>query len=324
LNHDEFATALLESSPDGLLVVDSDGLIELANPSACKMFGYGPGELLGRSVDELVPVEQREQHVRLRERYSEHPAIRSMGTGLRLFGQHCDGSLFPVEISISPLTHEGELRTIATVRDVTDREEIASRVAMMRDRERIARDLHDMVIQRLFAAGMNLQAVAGDSQSAFVADRIRETVDELDEAISELRAAIFRLGADDEQRSVSTQLVELVHERGRSLGFAPRLEMTGEVDGLADFVVEQLVATVNEGLSNVARHSGATATTVNIHRADSRLRLEITDNGSGMGEKPKRHGGISNMMWRAAELGGTCTVGAAQPEGMTLIWSVPV
>ena len=100
--------------------------------------------------------------------------------------------------------------------------------------------------------------------------------------------------------------------------------MTGEVDGLADFVVEQLVATVNEGLSNVARHSGATATTVSIHRADSRLRLEITDNGSGMGEKPKRHGGISNMMWRAAELGGTCTVGAAQPDGMTLIWSVPV
>ena len=323
MNPEEFAAALLESSPDGLLVVDGKGIIELANPSASHIFGYPHGDLVGRSVDELVPAESREEHVDHRESYSSDPEARPMGTGLRLFGQHRDGSMFPIEISISPLDTGDDLRVIATVRDVTDREDTAARLAMMRDRERIARDLHDIVIQRLFAAGMNLQAVAGNEDPDLVAERIRETVDELDDAIRELRASIFRLGGEDERRTVSVQLVELVDERSRVLGFTPELEIEGDVDSLADFVVEQLVATLNEGLSNVARHSKASAARVRIRLAHGQLELEITDNGQGMSGAPKPLGGISNMMWRAAELGGTCTLGAAEPAGMSLHWKVP-
>ena len=128
-----------------------------------------------------------------------------MGTGLELFAQHSSGEMFPVEISLSPCTIDDALFTIATIRDVSDRQESASQMAMLQDRERIARDLHDMVIQRLFAAGMNLQAVQSTAQPQMVADRIGSTINELDDTIRELRAAIFRLGQHDERRTLSAQ-----------------------------------------------------------------------------------------------------------------------
>ena len=187
-----------------------------------------------------------------------------MGTGLQLFAHHASGDMFPVEVSLSPCAIDDELHTIATVRDVSDRQESAAEMAMLQDRERIARDLHDMVIQRLFAAGMNLQAVQGSAQPAMVAQRIATTINELDDTIRELRAAIFRLGQHSERRSLSAQITELVHERSRHLGFEPALRLVGDLDSLPDFIADQLVATVTEGLSNVVRHARATAAVVRI------------------------------------------------------------
>ena len=99
--------------------------------------------------------------------------------------------MFPVEISLSPIELADGLHTIATIRDMSDRQESAAQMAMLQDRERIARDLHDMVIQRLFAAGMSLQAVQGQARPPAVAERIASTIDELDSTIRELRSAIF-------------------------------------------------------------------------------------------------------------------------------------
>jgi PAS domain S-box-containing protein len=193
------ARALLDSSPDGLLLVDPDGVILLANPSAATIFGVVAEELVGASIEDLVPEEIRSRHVEFRERYTGTPTSRSMGSGLRLFAQHPVGGLFPVEISLSPVTvidgaDGGEVtHTIATVRDVSDREETQARVVQMQERERIARDLHDMVIQRLFAAGMNLQAVSGATHRDVVDTQIAATIDDLDETIREIRNTIFHL-----------------------------------------------------------------------------------------------------------------------------------
>jgi PAS domain S-box-containing protein len=320
----QLAGALIDSCPDGLLLVDGDGLIQLANPIAETMFGRPEAELVGSSIDELVPPEFRATHPQRRAAYTAAPTSRPMGTGLELFAQHSSGEMFPVEISLSPCTIDGVLFTIATVRDVSDRQESASQMAMLQDRERIARDLHDMVIQRLFAAGMNLQAVQATAQPPMVADRIGSTIVELDDTIRELRAAIFRLGQHDERRTVSAQITELVHERARHLGFEPRLRIAGDVDLLPVFIADQLVATVTEGLSNVVRHANATAAEVRIECAAGTLSLRISDDGVGIPNEPKRSGGLSNMMWRAAELGGSCTVAPNEPAGTRLIWDVPV
>lgn len=324
MDNDQFAVALVNSSPDGLLLVDADGTIAMANPVAGSMFGRRVDELIGANVDILVPPEFRSGHARHRARYDDHATVRPMGTGLQLFGQHASGSLFPVEISLSPVTIDGERKTIATIRDVSERQESAAEMAMFEDRERIARDLHDMVIQRLFAAGMSLQAVQSQAQPPAVAERIASTINELDDTIRELRGAIFRLGQQNETRSLSAQLTELVHDRARHLGFEPDLRLMGDIDHLPDFIADQVVATVTEGLSNVVRHAQATAAEVHLERVGSHLSLRICDNGRGLPNEPKRSGGLSNMMWRAAELGGSCTVTTNEPTGTTLAWSVPI
>ena len=318
------AGALFDSCPDGVMLVDVDGIIQLANPVAGELFGVDGETLVGTSVDELVPPEFRKLHPQRRAGYTASPTTRPMGTGLELFAQHSDGTMFPVDISLSPCTIDGAQYTVVTLRDVTDRQESAARMAMMQDRERIARDLHDMVIQRLFAAGMNLQAVQGTAQPPIVAERIAATINELDDTIRELRAAIFQLGQHGERRTLSAQVTELVHERARHLGFDPVLRLSGDLDNLPDFIADQLVATVTEGLSNVVRHANASYAEVRIERIDDHVTLRITDDGVGLPKDPKRAGGLSNMMWRAAELGGSCTIGPNGPRGTQLTWNVPV
>jgi len=324
MDNEQLAEALIESSPDGLLLVDQDGLITLANPKAAAMFGRSTDKLIGTPIDQLVPLEFRHDHARRRAGYAEHPTMRSMGTGLQLFGEHSAGEMFPVEISLSPVTIDDAVQTIATIRDVTDRQETAAQMAMHRDRERIARDLHDMVIQRLFAAGMNLQAVQGAAQPPMVAERISATITELDDTISELRSAIFQLGQHDEERDLSAQLTELVRDRVRHLGFEPTLTIGTDVDVLSDLVADQLVATLTEGLSNVVRHAEASSAQISIEVNLDEVSLVIDDDGKGLPDEPKRSGGLSNMMWRAAELGGSCTVGASEQRGTRLEWSIPI
>ena len=324
MDNDQLAKALVESSPDGLLLIDSDGIITVANPKVASMFGRPIDALIGSSVDQLVPVEYRDDHSDRRSTYAKHPTARSMGTGLELFGEHAKGNMFPVEISLSPVSIDGARYTIATIRDVSDRQEAAAQMAMLRDRERIARDLHDMVIQRLFAAGLNLQAVQGAAQPPMVAERISATISELDNTIRELRTAIFQLGQHEERRSLSAQITELVHDRARHLGFEPTLNISSDIDTLPDFIADQLVATVTEGLSNVVRHAEASSARISIEFSSEAVSLVIDDNGRGLPDEPKRSGGLSNMMWRAAELGGSCTVGANEPTGTRLEWHIPV
>jgi len=329
-DRDGLATALLESSPDGLLLVDPAGIIVLANPSAATIFGADQATLVGAPVDSLVPREQRERHARYRDSYTVEPMRRPMGTGLRLFAQHADGTLFPVEISLSPValadatTGDDVIHTIATVRDISAREETHARVALMQDRERIARDLHDMVIQRLFATGMSLQAVTGAVEVPIVAERIATTIDDLDDTIGEIRRAIFHLGEQPERRPLDEQVELLVVERAPLLGLDPELEIIGDLDDVPDFVGTQLLATLREGLSNVNRHADASSCRVRLVAESGVLTLSVSDDGRGIPPGPKRQGGLANMMWRAAELGGTCAVTANEPSGTLLTWRVPV
>lgn len=324
MTDDSLAASLLDASPDGLLLVDAAGVVLLANRSATRVFGHDVKSLVGRTIEDLVPDEHRDAHVRHRGQYASEPTRRPMGTDLHLFAQHADGTLVPVEISLSPVTLDGSVHTIATVRDVSVRQEELARLALSQDRERIAHDLHDMVIQRLFAAGMSLQAIAGTLDSAHATARVLQVTEELDDTIHQLRNAIFELGLPDVEQSLSAHITAVVDERSRHLGFSPQLRVIGDLDTVPEHLGEQLVATVVEALSNVARHANATLAEVDVVVDEGTLRLMVRDNGVGMSGTPKPLGGVSNMMWRAAELGGTCAVAPAQPSGTELTWHVPV
>lgn len=318
------AAMMLDASPDGLFLVRTDGTIAFANVAAADLFGYEREVLQTMTVEDLLPDDVAGGHVGRRRGYNAAPSRRPMDTGLQLYAKRADSSLVPVEISLSPVTLDGEVSTIAAVRDASERIENAAKVALLSERERIARDIHDMVIQRLFAAGMSLQAVVGMAEPPLVADRVSDAVDELDDTIRELRGAIFQLGVPEARQSLVTHLAAVVDARSKQLGFDPSLRIVGDIDAVPDFVGEQLVATVTESLSNVARHADATEAEVTIILDDGALRLTVSDNGVGIVGAPKRNGGLSNMVWRATELGGSCLVQAGRPAGTVIAWQVPV
>jgi signal transduction histidine kinase len=199
----------------------------------------------------------------------------------------------------------------------------AERLAVYEDRDRIARDLHDLVIQRLYATGMSLEGVSarlGDSDNG---RRVSGAVDALDETIKEIRSAIFSLhsrpGTDDAR--LRDQITEVVDQAAGALGFRPALRISGPLDGLADDVGKHLLSVLREALSNAARHANASRVDVTIE-AGLELAVVVRDNGTGI-EPTGRRSGLANLDERAKMLGGALNVGPAEGGGTTLEWRVP-
>lgn len=200
-------------------------------------------------------------------------------------------------------------------------------MALVEDRERIARDLHDTVIQRLFATGMSLQGsirlVSQDPSAAI--ERIEGAVDDLDITVKHIRTAIFGLESTRPGRDgTRTRILSLVHESVGPLGFEPRVLLDGPVDtGLAPALAGELIATLREALSNVARHAHASRVEVEVV-LDTDLRLTVADDGVGPPTEGARRGkGLANMAARATKLGGSFELRAHSPRGTVVEWCVP-
>ncbi|HEX6853686.1 MAG TPA: GAF domain-containing protein [Streptosporangiaceae bacterium] len=206
----------------------------------------------------------------------------------------------------------------------------AQQLALFADRDRIARDLHDLVIQRLFATGMSLEGASALIKDPELGNRVRNAVDALDETIREIRTAIFSLQSHTQPEAPGTraQILRVVEEMTALLGFAPSLRMDGRLDVAgAEGAVEHLLAVLREALSNVARHANATRADVAIvlTDADHGRELELTVRDDGDGIKPtSRRSGLANMADRAAALGGTLTAEPADGGGTVLEWRVPL
>lgn len=206
--------------------------------------------------------------------------------------------------------------------------ERAQEVTLLEDRERIARDLHDTVIQRLFATGLALQAAERLSDRPEVAERIAQAVDDLDVTVRQIRSAIFELDSRRVPgRSLRREVLDLAGESVRALGFEPSVRFDGPVDtAVPDRVAEHLLASLREALSNVARHAQASSATVELAVTGGTLTLEVSDDGRGGTVGPTAVGhGVRNMTERAGALGGRCELGpATSGRGTVVRWSVPL
>lgn len=197
-------------------------------------------------------------------------------------------------------------------------------LAVLEDRERIARDLHDVVIQRLFATGMQLQGAVLQAAKPEVAKRINAAVDDLDATIRDIRRSIFELRAPVGP-SLRADLREAVEAAAETLGFRPVLDTSGPVDSaVPDDIVPELLAVLREALSNIARHAQATSARVSLQAGESEIILTVEDDGVGI-EPGRARGGISNMGERAHDLGGTFEVGPGPGgAGTVLTWRTPL
>jgi signal transduction histidine kinase len=200
----------------------------------------------------------------------------------------------------------------------------AEQVAVFEDRERIARDLHDLVIQRLYATGISLQGAVALIGSPEVAQRVGTAVDALDETIREIRSSIFALQTRQDAKlpGLRARILHVVDEMTGVLGFPPGLVLEGLLDDVPEDVGEHLLGALREALSNAARHAGASKVDVRV-RAGAELWLTVCDNGSGIKPTPRRSG-LSNLDQRAVNLGGSFRIGPAAGGGTELDWRVPL
>ncbi|MEL7155577.1 MAG: PAS domain S-box protein [Actinomycetota bacterium] len=326
------AEVLWAASADGMVLVDAEGVIRATNAALDDLLGHPPGALVGRCIDELVPLDRRPGHAELRQDYEADPATRPMAASRLLHALRADGTSIPVNVSLARLpTGSGEM-TMAAVRDLRDRvaaerreAEAERRRSLAEDHDRIASDLHDTVIQRLFALGLDLQGMGASMEDATSAPRVAAAVDTIDEIIDDIRSTIFGLRRRPEEPiGLRQRIMAVVEQMERSLGFAPELRLRGELDAVADTeAAASLEPVIREALSNVARHAGADQASVVVALLEGELRIEVIDNGRGMPPNATRSG-LVNLAERALALEGRFAVGAGDGGGTRLVWSVPL
>ena len=202
--------------------------------------------------------------------------------------------------------------------------EHARQLTIVAERERIAHDLHDHVIQRLFAAGMDLQGTVARVRSPEVADRLNRTLDDLQTIIEEIRTTIFQLKSPlDSDGGFRNRIQRVVADLTANRDIITTVRMHGPTTAVGGELAEHAEAVTAEAVSNAVRHSGASRLTVEVSIADM-LTVDIVDNGCGMPVDNSRRSGLANMSYRAEQVGGSCEV-TNPPEGGTRVrWTAPL
>ena len=207
--------------------------------------------------------------------------------------------------------------------ELNDARAVQQRLGVLEDRDRIARDLHDHVIQRLFAAGLSLQSIAATVEDDTLHERLSRTVGELDETIRQIRTKIHELQEDSSQSLRGTALA-VVDQLAPLLPARPDLSLIGSLDSISDeAIIADVEAVLRESLTNVTKHAHATQVRVRIQAGKQRLHLTVIDNGVGLGHSTRRSG-LANLSRRAEQQGGYLEVGDSAEGGLRLRWSIPI
>jgi PAS domain S-box-containing protein len=327
----------LDASDDGVFIFDAVSLrYSYVNDGAVRLVGYRREELMTMTPLHLDPDCSEQEYRAFIASLEANPHLARTRQARML---RKDGGDVPVEKTyrLTPTGDGGSRWIIALARDISAR--LAAEVQLQRsqdalnaaervvaiadDRERIARDLHDKVIQRLFASGLNLQAIVGVADDR-VRPRLESTIDSLDDTIRELRMAIFSLqGSGGAPGGLRGRVLDVVSDATSALGFEPRLQLDGPLESVADDIAAHLVPTLREALSNVARHAAAGSVQILITAADD-VTVEVIDDGVGLTDPAGSAGhGLLNLESRARELGGAFEAVSQPTGGVRLKWTVP-
>ncbi len=329
--------SLLESAPDGIVIVDASGTIVMANHQAERLFGYSKQELVDSPVEMLMPQPLAARHVAHRDAYGRAPGVRPMGAGLDLVARRKDGAEFPVEISLSPISQDGSLLVNAVIRDISERrafererEHLLAETETQRERQRIAMDLHDGIIQSIYAVNLGLEATMDDIERASQDDTRRQidrALNQLDEVTRDIRSYIFQLRPSRIEESLPESLKLLADEFRvnslveTSLEVAPGVPTLAQPRSLAAYHIAR------EALNNVRKHSKATRVDLSLGAANGFVRLDVVDNGVGFvpgATASSDHRGLNNMAARAQTVGATLTIDSRPGGGTRVRLDIPL
>jgi two-component system sensor histidine kinase DevS len=323
--------SVVDATRDAVLMFDRDSLrFTYVNQGAITQLGYNRQELLSMGPPYITPILSEKDFRALIDRLS--PGESHSYTTVH---RRKDGTDIPVEAVLQYPPDDlgdGSGWMVSIARDLTERLEMEQRTqaaeseaAVLADRERIARDLHDRVIQRLFAAGLGIESFRGRVSDPLVSERLSHVVDELDKTIRELRSSIFHLTVTSSVQFPRAMVYDVCADERAALGFDPVVRFDGPVDTVSNEVGDQLLAVLREALSNVAHHAQASTVRVSVTVGDE-LVLRVEDNGVGLPARARHGGGngLANMAARADKLDGSCELIPGSPSGTTLEWRVPL
>ena len=336
---------LFKSAPNGVLVVNDKGEISLLNAQIESMFAYSRAELLGRTVDILVPDRFRRAHSEFRKSFMRAPQARPMGAGRDLFGRRRDGTEFPVEIALNPITSKCKNVILITVIDISVRKSAETSLAaalveqdelrrrMMQAQElerlRLARDLHDETGQNLTAAMLQLKEVESQLEEKG-RDRLRVLRLQMEEIGKTLHRVASQLRpASIDELGLTTALSNHLAEWSMQYGIAADFQCVGlDLDRLGDEARTTIYRVVQECLTNVAKHAKqARNVGVVIERVGASLRLIVDDDGPGLQSTSagKRNGGLGlpGMRERLALIGGQLEIETSE-TGTTIFALIPL
>jgi signal transduction histidine kinase len=332
------ACKLVDARYGALGVVNNDGqLSELVtngvDESTREAVGRLPAltGLLGVLMTDPRPVRLRDvsEHPKASGFPAGHPQMTSF-LGVPIRGREAVGSLYLADKeSAAEFSEDDEQLAVMLAAasgvaiDNVRLQTSLEHVAVLEDRERIARELHDKVIQRLFATGMALQTTLPLTTRPEVTNRVNQAVEEIDETIRDIRRTIFALESRS-RRGVRVDVFARVDAVRELLGFTPELRLEGPIDStVPEATADHLMSTLHEALSNVAHHANASAVDVSVE-AGNDLRLRVVDNGVGLPGEIESGNGLRNIERRALELGGTASVRRGEQGGTIVDWSVPL
>ena len=325
---------LIDTAPDGFVVVDEAGLVVFANSTVESLFGFEPSELLGRPVNTLIPERLHDVHREHRLSYMRDPRVRPMGLGLDLVGRRKDGSEFPVEISLSPLKTADRMFYTAIVRDISERkvmedERLALEMQLEteRERDRIAMDLHDGIMQDIYASTLALELAidAGDAPEETV-EAIERVIDQLQTVVRDIRSYIFDLRPREFNGNLVEAISNLVHEFQQNSQVPAEIE----IDAPATPSMSTSVTVYNiahECLSNIQRHANAELVRITLEVKDGGGQLLVIDDGVGFDlgtDQGQSHRGLRNMFARARSVNAELQLDSRPGEGTRLSLRFPL
>ena len=321
--------AILDTAVDGIIVIDSNGIVELYNGGAESIFGYSPEEALGQNVNMLMPAPYKEQHDGYISRYQETRVAAIIGKGREVKGRRKSGQIFPLYLSVSETRAGNRLLYVGMVRDLTERKELEQ--AMVRqseqEREEIGQDLHDVLAQQLTALSLLATTLQHKlkQQSHDCSDAAGELVDLTRQAIDETRRLSHGLYPIELDRNgLIGALSELVDSMGKLWKLNCILKHDEIPLALDRNAAQHLYRIAQESINNSMKHGKATEVQVHLGCAGEELILTVSDNGHGDLSGTSDGMGLRIMKYRASLIDAEFKVVGIPEKGCTVVCSMRV
>ena len=329
-DREERLRAILETAVEGIITIDQHGIVESMNAAAERIFGYSASEIIGQNISLLMPSPHREAHDGYIENYIRTGRAKIIGVGREVAGRRKDGTIFPMDLSVSEVKLATGRMFTGFVRDITERKRLEREILEISDREqrRIGQDLHDGLCQHLAGIELMSQVLAKKlaPTSKARARQGMEIAEHVREAITHTRSLARGLSpVTIESEGLTSALLELATNTEKIFHVQCRCEFDEAVAIPDHAVATHLFRIAQEAVSNAIRHGRPQGIVITLRNFKRRIKLDISDNGNGLRKQSanQKGMGLRIMQSRASMIGGTMAIKSNAAGGVSVTCAIP-